>query len=45
MDNFKNLYDLCINNSLTDPKELATGGHDAEAEFKDGKAAFFVNGS
>lgn len=29
MDNFKNLYDLCINNSLTDPKALATGGHDA----------------
>ena len=24
--NFKNLYDLCINNSLTDPKDLATGG-------------------
>lgn len=45
MDNFKNLYDLCINNSLTDPKELATGGHDAENEFKTGKAAFFVNGS
>jgi len=45
MDNFKNLYDLCINNSLTDPKDLATGGHDAEAEFKEGKAAFFVNGS
>ena len=43
--NFKNLYDLCINNSLTDPKDLATGGHDAEAEFKSGKAAFFVNGS
>lgn len=45
LDNFKNLYDLCINNSLTDPKELATGGHDAENEFKTGKAAFFVNGS
>ena len=43
--NFKNLYDLCINNSLTDPKDLATGGHDAENEFKTGKAAFFVNGS
>ena len=42
MENFKNLYDLCINNSLTDPKELATGGHDA---VKTGKAAFFVNGS
>ncbi|MDE6280265.1 MAG: ABC transporter substrate-binding protein, partial [Oscillospiraceae bacterium] len=45
MDNFKNLYDLCINNSLTAPTDLSVGGHDAEAEFKDGKAAFFVNGS
>ncbi len=45
MDNFKNLYDLCINNSLTDPKDLATGGHDAAQEFKDGKAAFHVQGS
>lgn len=45
MENFKNLYDLCINNSLTAPKDLATGGHDAENEFKTGKAAFFVNGS
>ncbi|MBQ4506098.1 MAG: ABC transporter substrate-binding protein [Firmicutes bacterium] len=45
MQNFKNLYDLCINNSLTAPTDLATGGHDAENEFKTGKAAFFVNGS
>lgn len=45
LDNFKNLYDLCINNSLTDPKDLATGGHDAAQEFKDGKAAFTVQGS
>ena len=45
MENYKNLYNLIINNSLTDPKELATGGHDAENEFKTGKAAFFVNGS
>ncbi len=45
MENFKNLYDLCINNSTTDPKELATGGHDAQNEFKSGKAAFYVNGS
>lgn len=45
MDNFKALYDLCINNSLTEPTALATGGHDAENEFKTGKAAFFVNGS
>ena len=45
MDNFKNLYDLCINNSLTAPTDLATGGHDASQEFKDGKAAFQVQGS
>ena len=45
MGNYKNLYDLIINNSLTDPKDLATGGHDAENEFKTGQAAFFVNGS
>ena len=45
MPNFKNLYDLCINNSLTAPTDLATGGHDAENEFRTGKAAFFVNGS
>ena len=45
MENFKNLYDLCINNSLTPAKELATGGHDAQNQFKTGKAAFYVNGS
>ena len=45
MENFKNLYDLCINNSLTAPTELATGGHDAQAQFTSGKAAFYVNGS
>ena len=45
MENFKNLYDLCINNSTVAPTDLATGGHDSEAEFKEGKAAFFVNGS
>ncbi|MBD5118763.1 MAG: ABC transporter substrate-binding protein [Clostridiales bacterium] len=45
MDNFKNLYDLCINNSLTAPTDLSVGGHDAEGEFKSGKAAFFINGS
>ena len=45
MDNYKNLFDLCINNSTVAPTELATGGHDAENEFKTGKAAFFVNGS
>ena len=45
LPNYKNLYDLCINNSLTAPTDLSAGGHNAEAEFKEGKAAFFVNGS
>ena len=45
MENFKNLYDLCINNSTVTPDKLATGGHDAQNEFKSGKAAFYVNGS
>ncbi|MBQ8794532.1 MAG: ABC transporter substrate-binding protein [Clostridia bacterium] len=45
MENFKNLYDLCINNSMTPAKEFATGGHDAQNQFKTGKAAFYVNGS
>ena len=45
MEYYKNLFDLCINNSTVAPNSLATGGHDAENEFKTGKAAFFVNGS
>ena len=45
MDNFKNLYDLCINNSLTPSTDLSTGGHDPDDEFKSGKAAFQVQGS
>ena len=45
MDNFKNLYDLCINNSLTPPTDLSVGGHDASEEFRSGKAAFQVQGS
>lgn len=45
MDNFKNLYDLCINNSLTAPTDLSVGGHDASEEFRSGKAAFQIQGS
>lgn len=45
LENFKNLYDLCINNSLTAPTDLAVGGHDASEEFRSGKAAFQVQGS
>ncbi len=45
MDNFRNLYDLCVNNSLVARADLATGGHDAQNEFKTGQAAFYVQGS
>ena len=45
MENYKNLWDLMLNNSATDPAALAAGGFDAEAEFTSGKAVFFVNGS
>ena len=33
MQNYKNLWDLYINNSAVDPSTLAAGGYDAEAEF------------
>ncbi len=45
LPNYKNLYDLAINNSLVAPSTLATGGHDPLNQFIDGKAAFFFTGS
>lgn len=45
LDNYKALYDLMINNSISDPKRLATGGHDAANEFTSGKATFYLTGS
>ncbi len=45
MDNFKNLYDLMVNNSITDRKELVNGGHEPATQFKNGKALFYVNGN
>ena len=46
MENFKNIWDLCINNSATAPSQLATAtGDQAEAEFGQGKAVFYQNGS
>ena len=44
LDNFKNVWDLYINNSKYDKKTLATGGYDAE-EFKKGEAVFYQNGT
>ncbi len=43
--NFKNIWDLYINNSAYDPATLATGGYDAEAEFGKKEAAFYQNGN
>lgn len=45
LDLFKNIWDLYITDSAVDKATLATGGYDAEAEFKDGKAVFFQNGT
>ena len=44
LDNFKKAWDLYINNSKYDKNTLATGGYDAEAEFKNGEAVFYQNG-
>ena len=46
LDNYKNIFDLYINNATCDPKELASKtGDDSEAEFINGEAVFFQNGS
>ena len=46
LNNYKDIFDLYINNSTCDPKELASKtGDDAENEFAEGKAVFFQNGS
>lgn len=45
MPNFKNLWDLYINNSAVNPADLAAGGFDANAEFANGEAVFYSNGN
>ena len=45
MDNYKNLYDLCVNNAVSAPEQLAAGGHHPAEEFTSGKAVFFLTGS
>ena len=46
LDNFKAVWDLYIQNSATDPKTLTSKtGDDAVAEFKEGKAVFYQNGT
>ncbi len=45
LPNFRNIWDLYINNSAYAPNTLATGGYDAEAEFGKGQAVFYQNGN
>lgn len=46
LDNYKNIFDLYINNSTCDPAELSgKTGDDSRNEFLAGEAVFFQNGS
>ena len=45
MDNYRNIWDLMINNSAGAPSELANGGFDANAEFANGEAVFYSQGN
>ncbi len=46
LDNFKMIWDLYINNASTEPTQLASAtGDQAAAEFGEGKAAFYQNGT
>ena len=46
LDNYKTIFDLYINNSTCDPKDLAgKTGDDSRNEFLNGEAVFFQNGS
>ncbi len=45
MDNFRNLYDLMVINSLTDRAELVNGGHEPVTQFTSGKALFYPQGN
>jgi len=46
LDNYRKIWDLYISDSATDPALISTkGGTDAEAEFINGQAVFFQNGT
>ena len=46
LDNYRQIFDLYINNSTCDPDELsAKTGDDSRNEFLNGQAVFFQNGS
>ncbi|MCR5468477.1 MAG: ABC transporter substrate-binding protein [Lachnospiraceae bacterium] len=45
LEYFKNVWDLYTTDTAIDKSTLATGGYDAEAEFKNGEAVFYQNGT
>lgn len=45
LKNFKNLWDLYINNSTIDPKTITSDQNDAASEFRTEKAVFYQNGT
>ncbi len=46
LDNYRNIWNLYVNNSTTSPKQLSTKtGDDAVAEFVTEKAVFYQNGT
>jgi raffinose/stachyose/melibiose transport system substrate-binding protein len=46
LDNYRNVWDLYINNSTIDPTQLSTAtGDQSESEFVDQQAVFFQNGT
>ena len=46
LDNYRNIWDLYINNATCDPAELsAKTGNDAVTEMLEGKAVFYQNGT
>lgn len=45
LKNFKNLWDLYINNSTISPQTITSEQNDAAAEFRDEKAVFYQNGT
>ncbi len=45
LDLFKNVWDLYTTDTKYDKTTLASGGYDAEAEFKNSEAVFFQNGT
>ena len=46
MDNFRNIWDLYITDTATDPKSLSTSSVDeSKAQFTEGKAVFYQNGT